>query len=515
MIGRDVCSAPPGVASTGALLAGLIAAFAGISASSGAGAPTLPKPRFVRAACPTTTLPLTVFKVARCGYLVVPENRTKHSGRTIRLAVAIVPAVSRTPARDPFVYLTGGPGGIAFSAWSRIAKSGINRDRDVILMEQRGTLFDKPELTCPEIDHFNTRAVSLVYDAASTGRLHVAATRACRHRLAAQGIDLGAYNTTENAADFADLRTALGFAQWNVYGVSYGTDLALTLMREHPAGIRSVTLDSVVPPSLIVPSAFWGAARDGFDNLFSACAAQPGCRHHHSHVGGTFTRLVRQLERHPLTTEVKAAPSEPPVKVVLDGDFLVNWLVTLSFAATSFPHVPAWTAELAAGHAQTIATQRAQGVVPPGLVGYGLTYGVACGEWAPYERASEVLRQGRRAFPSYPDPVLAQVPQLPFLSADCRAWDVPKAPVAQRAVTRSSIPALVLSGSFDAVTPTRWARFAASTLSDHTFVIIPGAGHDTFRQSDCASKVIASFVSTPRKPDTSCVAGLKVPPFTG
>ncbi len=497
----------------GALLAGLIAVSAGISASSGA--PTPPIPRFVDAPCPTTTLPVTVFKVARCGYLVVPENRTKHNGRRIRLAVAIVRAASRTPARDPFVYLTGGPGGIAFSAWSWIAKSGINRDRDVILMEQRGTLFDKPELTCPEIDHFNARAVGLDYNAASTGRLQLAATRACRQRLAAGGVDLGAYNTTENAADFADLRTALGFAQWNVYGVSYGTDLALTLMREHPAGIRSVTLDSVVPPSLIVPSAFWGAARDGFDNLFSACAAQPGCRHHHPHVGRTFTRLVRQLERQPLTMDVKPAPSEPSVKVVLDGGFLVNWLVALSFAAPSFPHVPAWISELAGGHAHTIATQRAQGVAPPGLVGYGLMYGVACGEWAPYERASEVLRQGRRAFPSYPDSVLAQPLQVAFLSADCRAWNVPKAPVAQRDVTRSSIPALVLSGSFDAVTPTRWGRLAARTLPNHTFVIIPGSGHDTFRQSDCASKVIASFVSTPRKPDTSCFAGLKVPPFTG
>jgi pimeloyl-ACP methyl ester carboxylesterase len=80
----------------------------------------------------------------------------------------------------------------------------------------------------------------LPYDAAATGQLAVEAARACRARLAAAGMELSAYNTSESAADFADPRAALKIASWNVYGVSYGTDLALTYMREHPQGIRSV-----------------------------------------------------------------------------------------------------------------------------------------------------------------------------------------------------------------------------------------------------------------------------------
>jgi pimeloyl-ACP methyl ester carboxylesterase len=103
-------------------------------------------------------------------------------------------------------------------------------------MDQRGVAFSKPFLVCPESARFVARRVGLVYDAASTGHRQVAATRACHRGLVRQVGDLGAYNTTENAAEFADLRTALAIGQWNVYGVSYGTDLALTLMREHPCG---------------------------------------------------------------------------------------------------------------------------------------------------------------------------------------------------------------------------------------------------------------------------------------
>jgi pimeloyl-ACP methyl ester carboxylesterase len=138
---------------------------------------------------------------------------------------------------------------------------GLNRDRDLILMDQRGTAgFSKPGLFCTESLRFVARRVGLVYDAASTGRRQVAATRACHRRLVEWGIDLGAYNTTESAADFAELRAALGIPEWNVYGVSYGTDLALTYMREHPEGIRSVTSFPPARPSGAATSATRGCA---------------------------------------------------------------------------------------------------------------------------------------------------------------------------------------------------------------------------------------------------------------
>src|SRR5690606_39073830 len=77
---------------------------------------------------------------------------------------------------------------------------------------------------------------------------NLAYARLCHADLTAQGIRLNAYTSAENAADIADLRVALGYEQVNLYGISYGTRLALTIMRDHPQGIRSVVLDSVYPP---------------------------------------------------------------------------------------------------------------------------------------------------------------------------------------------------------------------------------------------------------------------------
>ena len=218
-------------------------------------------PRFEPAACPE--IPVKALANASCGYLVVPEDRSEPTGGTIRLIVAIVPARSARPKPDPVVYLAGGPGGIALNEADLAVTIGLNLDRNLILMDQRGTLYSEPALTCPEVDQFFVRGLDLALDDPATKSLHAAAARACYLRWAATGRNFSAYNTTENAADFADLRSALGINEWNVFGTSYGTNLALTLIREHPEGIRSAILDSVQPPSVVNVGRFWGSARRG------------------------------------------------------------------------------------------------------------------------------------------------------------------------------------------------------------------------------------------------------------
>ena len=169
--------------------------------------------------------------------------------------------------------------------------------------------------------------------------------------------------------------------------------------------------------------------------------------------------------------------------------------------------MPNWIDQLAAGRPNNIAASWATQSPQPGS---GLLYRVECSEWVPAEPTSELLEQGRRAFPRYPDSVLAQPPQIPWAFKDCQIWDVPKAPAAQRAVTRSSIPTLLLSGTFDAVTAPRPARIAARTLSNSTIANIPGVCHDPVDKSACAADVLVSFLS-PSAPDTACFARLKPP----
>jgi pimeloyl-ACP methyl ester carboxylesterase len=81
--------------------------------------------------------------------------------------------------------------------------------------------------------------------------IEVEAMLRCRDRLIQEGIDLSAYNSAASAADVNDLRIALGYDQVNLYGVSYGSRLALTVMRDYPGILRSVILDSTYPPEAI------------------------------------------------------------------------------------------------------------------------------------------------------------------------------------------------------------------------------------------------------------------------
>lgn len=463
--------------------------------------------RFESAPCPAT---YGTLNHTRCGFLVVPESRAHPTGRTLRLAVALVRSASSAPRPDPIVFLTGGPGADALGNIAELTAAGMNRDRDLVVLSQRGTFSSQRPLTCPEIDRFYADRVHLPYDAPATGDRYAQAAARCHERLTAQGVDPAAYDTSENAADVADLRKVLGIREWNVLSHSYGTQLALTYMRMFPEGVRSVTVDGVVPPSVATPGWTWSSMREAFDDIVGACAAQPSCRKRYPDIGATFLRMVRELEARPVTTHV-TVPQAGRVKVVLDGGALLNWTVRASHAPADFPLA---VDELAHGHPEHIAAQWASAWLPgsQGMFAHGLSLSVWCSEWVPFETPAEQLAKGQRAFPELPRSVLAQAPQLPFLRQACQAWGVPKAPDSVRAVTRSSIPTLAISGSFDAQTGAQWGRFVARTLSRSTVVTLAGVAHGTF-DHPCGAKVITSFFDDPDSPDTRCVTSVKPVPF--
>ena len=203
---------------------------------------------YLPAACPNPIMAglpqLDLGADFECGYLTVPENRSAQDGRTIRLAVAAARATAPARLPDAIVYLTGGPGNSALASAAGLVEAGWNAERDLVVLEQRGTLKSEPLLACPELDTYLDGAVGSPPTSSDVAAQEAEALQACRDRIAAEGWDLAAYNTTENAADVADLRVALGIEEWNVYGVSYGTYVALELLRNQPEGIRAVVLDS-------------------------------------------------------------------------------------------------------------------------------------------------------------------------------------------------------------------------------------------------------------------------------
>ncbi len=472
-------------------------------------------PRFDPAPCPKLEGAETLGS-ATCGYLVVAENRSRPLARTIRLMVAKYPARSPEKQPDPVIYLAGGPGDIAPLEANGLIAADFIRDRDILVVSQRGTMFSQPALTCASIDDFARTALGLRFYSEATKRAHLAATEACHRKLAATGADLVAYNSTESAADFADLRKVLGYGAWNIYGTSYGSYLAQTLMRDHPDGIRSVVLDSVLPPNYSVPANWWNT-RAGFDNLFRACAAEMACNAAHPGLQETFTRLVDKLEAEPLTKTVSDPATGKDIDVMLDGGALVDWLRNQNYAVASLRAAPNLIDGLAAGRPDSIAAiarDRASRAPPSApdvpALGYGLALGVSCREDYPFATPDELATAGREAFPDYPASVQREgVGGWAYFNEDCRdVWKVPAAPDAMRQPVASTIPTLLISGSFDTLTSLAGAKAAAAKLSKATIISIPGIGHFVSPNSPCAQRVIVSFLADPAAPDASCVAGL-------
>jgi pimeloyl-ACP methyl ester carboxylesterase len=507
---------------TNSIGAGILALVAGCTAGIGTapaglvGPSAKPTPAYVAAPCPSPNVPgipqLELGGGFSCGYLTVPEDRSKPDGPAIRVAVARLEALSPTPEPDPIVWLAGGPGGSAIATANITLAKGVNADRDVIFVDQRGTLHSEPSLSCLEIDLFGQEALGLPTLDTATREKSRAATQACRDRLAA-GAELAAYDTIQNAADIADLRIALGIDQWNVRGVSYGSDLALQLLRNHPEGIRSVVLDSLVPPQLNLVDSLWPNAAEGYEALFAACAAQPACATAYPRLRQEFFETVRRLHDEPQTVEVTSPSGEPSARVVLDGYRTANLINVLALNPGKLAEAPAIVHALAEGNADP-AAKMLHSVAPPGLNGYGLMFGVVCREETAFTEPAIVQAKAQRALPEFPEDVLAAVPQARWVFDDCAVWDVGRADPTVVQPTSSDVPVLLLNGSLDGVTPPSWAEVAADGLNNSALLVIPGAGHDTIVWNDCALQAMLDFLDRPgREVNSGCLAEMTVPPF--
>jgi pimeloyl-ACP methyl ester carboxylesterase len=212
----------------------------------------------------------------------------------------VIKSTSSDPAPDPLVAEAGGPGvSTLASASSMLGSADLRAQRDIVLIEQRGTLYSKPYLVCEEILHLGTKMLGQNLSAKEKTALETEALTACRDRLVAEGVNLSAYDSLENAADIVMVLTALGYDEFNFYGVSYATMLAQHLMRDYPERLRSVVLDSVAPLSVNGFVQLPNSADRAFRLLFESCAADPVCDEHFPNLEAVFLDLVEELNRLP------------------------------------------------------------------------------------------------------------------------------------------------------------------------------------------------------------------------
>jgi pimeloyl-ACP methyl ester carboxylesterase len=463
-------------------------------------------PRFEPAACPVEFSPDVRVD---CGYVVVRENRARATGRTIRLAVAILRTQSPHPKPDPILFLEGGPSFPAIDPFGfsldYFGGTGYAADRDVILLDQRGVGSSRPVLSCPEFDRLD----AATFPEGPTDAQGAAAERHCRDRLA-QKADLRAYNLAESAADVRDVRVALGLPAWNVLALSAGTYVAQTAMRLFPQGIRSVILDSPLSVFAEDPAVSWRGRDHSLSLVFRGCAADPACDRAHPHLRWRFWRLVHRLRAHPQTVAVKIAGGGK-LSIRIHGDDFLDESTGCAGSpqcAVTLPDTIHRAIEdgLQSIHHETI--QRPQAIA--GFIAQAKTFAYLCHDQLAFVTRTDLL-EGARELPEYRNLILH-----PWWEGLCDLWHVGRADPSEYSYVHSDIPTLLLEGLHDgpsgsSLPETR--RIAERVSRAFTFVF-PPLGHIELLHA-CPRHIATHFLNRPSvRPLGSCVAGMPALDFS-
>jgi pimeloyl-ACP methyl ester carboxylesterase len=439
-----------------------------------------------------------------CGTLSVPELHSKLFGKRLELAVLTLKARNSSPLPDPILFLQGGPGGAALETIDYWRDLPWRETRDIILIDQRGTGYSEPDLACREL-----------YEMADL----LEAVQACRVRLS-RITNLQAYNSYENAADIALVTRALGYKNINLYGVSYGTRLALTVMRDSPERIRSVVLDSTYPPQVERLIETEVNFYEMLQRVFEDCKASERCNAAYPTLEQNFVETLERLEDLPASVWSDA--------LYLSGsDFLGVYFQAMydERILASIPFSMQKLAESDYGDSLLLLS----GIAEPDeldnsvvlfarfvqtiieiiqnlwrdVQAEGVFFSTECQEDVAFQRREQV------------EDALAELPgifqtsaldQADFMFDICEIWRVQRSKAIENQAVSSDIPTLVLAGRYDPVTNTKWGELAASTLSNSYFYIFPNAAHGVFLSGDCPVNIVQEFLDNPNvEPNSSCI----------
>ncbi|SFZ84653.1 TAP-like protein [Devosia enhydra] len=252
-----------------------------------------------------------------CGTLTVPENHDLPGGRALGLEFAVLKAKTRFPEADPLVHLHGGPGGGVVDQLAGYAQifDAWRQTRDIVLFDQRSAGLSDSSVACAQALSAYAPAIMGVPTEAGDGESN--AIRDCLGELEAAGVDLKSYNTLQNAYDVRTLVQGLGYSRYNLYGISYGTKLALEVMRSASEGLRAVIIDGVVPMQVAAYDTVAVPADEAVALLVAQCKADAACDAAYPDLGGVITELLDKAVAGTLTKDGAAIPPEAIVQPII------------------------------------------------------------------------------------------------------------------------------------------------------------------------------------------------------
>ncbi len=438
-----------------------------------------------------------------CGWLTVPEDRQDPgNGREVQLHVVRFASTAADAPADPVIYLDGGPGGstldpLQFSFGQRWEP--LLDDRDLIMFDQRGVGLSLPSLDCPEERKYSLSVLDQDLDSERAQAAELAVISQCHDRLVAEGIDLAQYNSQENAADVADLRVALGIDEWNLLGISYGTRLAETIMRDHPEGVRSVILDSTYTPDVDLFAEGPANFSRALAKLWEGCRLDSDCATRYSNLEDRFFALVDRYEATPTRVPVRDFLNGGSRDVLIDGEWILGTVFQGLYSEQVIPLLPQMIEELENNETSTISLLTSNVLANVEFISVGMNLSVQCNEELPFTTQDDI-DEGLTGLERLMDPFEGE-----FTLETCAAWKSGMAAPLENEPVSSDIPTLVMAGEYDPITPPSWGANAATFLTNSTFVEFTGLGHGTSIAGDCPLSIVFEFLADPTAvPDLDC-----------
>lgn len=429
--------------------------------------------------CRLTTDPLPA-AYARCGTLTVPLDPAAPSGATVEIFVARVAALSAEPRPDPLLLIQGGPGEstVDFYLQARGAFEQARRDRDIILVDQRGTGRSAEGFACEAPDDLSLDTA----DADVLARVIDGCVAQLKH-------DPRFYTTSVAVRDLDAVRRALGIETWNVYGVSYGTRVAQQYLRQYPEHARSVVLDGVVPPPLALGPDVAREAQRALEQIFARCVQEPACAARFASLPQLFAEVLERLDAG------AADETDPPPISAVELRALVRFM---SYNAATVALLPVLISEAHAGNYAPLAGQaRTLLRKLPESLSFPMSNSVTCTEDVPYADDATSDLAATYLGTSIMD-ALKQI---------CARWPVGTMDPGFKTPVVSDTPVLLLSGEYDPITPPAYAeRVRNEGLRNSAQLVGRGQGHGLVGVG-CVPRLLRSFLENPdpAKLDAKCL----------
>lgn len=438
------------------------------------------------AVCPAGTWP----EGAGCSQVRVPEDRSLPAGRMLDLFVVRLPATGPGPAQGAVFYLAGGPGEAASETAADLPDvlAVLRPHRDLVFVDQRGT-GRSHALTCP--GPFQSRI--------ELGELSPEDARACREVLE-RGADLRRYTTWDAVEDLESVRLALGYGKIDLFGASYGSQVAQAYLHRHADRVRTAVLVGSLP---LAPETLPFEARDAeraLRLLLDDCAADTACAAAFPRLSEETAEVLKRLEQTPVRVKVDDR------EILFDRTAFGRTLRTRLYSAEAASRVPLALHRAFAGDYLPMARVAVRiAEVQKRHESLGMFLTVICSEWMPYADEASIRRLAEGTF-------LGPERGLGWLRS-CRSWPRAELPADFAAPVRADVPVLLLSGRLDPVTPPYWGEQVALFLPHARQIVFAASSH--FPTGDCASGLVAQFVEqgSASRLDARC-AQLEVrPPF--